>query len=58
MSVSVSRVVTVAITQEETIKEGGGADRDSTMETGVMGEGESNVCASVQNGGGGGGERG
>ena len=34
----------------------GGADRDSTMETGVMGVGEGSVCASVQNmrGGGGG----
>ena len=34
---------------------GGGADRDSTIETGVMGEGEGSVCASVQNLGGGGG---
>ena len=35
----------------------GGADRDSTMETGVMGVCEGSVCASVQNmdGGGGGG---
>ena len=38
----------------------GGADRDSTMETGVMGVCEGSVCASVQNmegGGGGGGVR-
>ena len=27
----------------------GGADRDSTIETGVMGVGEGSVCASVQN---------
>ena len=35
---------------------GGGADRDSTIETGVVGVGEGSVCASVQNfeGGGGG----
>ena len=31
------------------------ADRDSTIETGVMGVGEGSVCASVQNMGGGGG---
>ena len=51
MSVSVCRVVTVAITQEETIKEGGGggADRDGSIETGVMGVCEGSVCASVQN---------
>ena len=51
MSVSVGRVVTVAITWEETIKEGGGggADRDNTIETGVMGVGEGSVCASVLN---------
>ena len=39
---------------------GGGADRDSTIETGAMGVGEGSVCALVQNivcvwGGGGGG---
>ena len=27
----------------------GGADRDSTIETGVMGVGEGSVCASVRN---------
>ena len=35
---------------------GGGADRDGTIETGVMGVGVGSVCVSVQNMGGGGGE--
>ena len=31
---------------------GGGTDRNSTIETGVMGVGNGNVCVSVQNMGG------
>ena len=48
VSVSVCSVVTVAVTQEETIKEGGWGwrgQRDSTIEKGVMGVGEGSVCA-------------
>ena len=54
-------MVIIGITQEETIKEGGGGwrgqRRKSTIEKGAMGEGEGSVCVCVWGRGGGGGDR-